>query len=162
MFSVSILYNTNVEQATIVNMIEAYCWTKVVDSHCEPREMIKEKTQTTSIPPPITNLYPDAWPVSLHHSDGQKLSIGTQVSNDLITSCTGIDTKQITSIGCTNNHFQLLFKKDSLSAKIFVDQECLEATLNMFKDTHTSQVDNMEIMYQLCQIRSKFHTPSAY
>jgi hypothetical protein len=59
LFSGSVLHNTNDGQAVVVNTVEAYGQTKLVDSHCESCGMIKCMGQTISIRPPIPKLYPD-------------------------------------------------------------------------------------------------------
>lgn len=75
----SILVNEKAGHAVLVNTLEAYCRLRSVDIH---REL---SNQHGSIPPP-TSYYENVWPCVLTTSDGEKLTIGTQTMNALITS----------------------------------------------------------------------------
>jgi len=88
----SILFNRSNNQAITINTMEMYGRTKNIDSHRESFGKLKAGAQTTSLPPSIKTLYPDVWPTTLQRHDGQKLVIGTQVSNALVTSSIRLDT----------------------------------------------------------------------
>ncbi|KAI9488547.1 hypothetical protein BDB00DRAFT_887592, partial [Zychaea mexicana] len=66
--------------AVFVNTLEAYCRLRSVDVH---RELSNQHGST--IPPP-TAYYENVWPCVLTTGDGEKLTIGTQTMNALITS----------------------------------------------------------------------------
>ncbi|GAN02277.1 hypothetical protein MAM1_0019c01719 [Mucor ambiguus] len=52
--------------------------------------------------------------------------------------------------------------KDSIATKIFVDQECLDASIAMAAKDGTDRISDTSHLYQLRQLRSKFDHPSAH
>ncbi|KAI9278108.1 hypothetical protein BY458DRAFT_532364 [Sporodiniella umbellata] len=80
--------------AVLVNTLEAYCRLRSVDIH---REL---SNQHESIPPPMS-YYEDVWPCVLTTSDGEKLTIGTQTMNALITSTIRLDIREEPKVGPT-------------------------------------------------------------
>lgn len=159
----AILLNTNNKQAVMVNTVEMYGRTKTVDRHRETFGKLKNGTHTTSLPPPIKIPHPDVWPTLYEKRDGQKLVIGTQVSNALVTSSIRLDEKHDPSVGGTTVHFQLSTIKDSLACKIFLDTESMNAGLAMINDPSASSVsDTGMLVHQLRQIRTRFDSPTTY
>ncbi|KAG0930809.1 hypothetical protein G6F57_011483 [Rhizopus arrhizus] len=161
-FSGAIMHNTGNGQAIIVNTVESYGRTKHVDGHREAFGRLKDTVVDTSLPPPIDTKYPDVWPNSLQHADGTKLLIGTQVSNVLITSSMRLDARVKPYVGSSNMSFRLSSTVDSLCARLYLDSVCLEEALAILESPDTSCLSSFNMIYQLCQIRSKFATPSAY
>lgn len=146
--------NTSNKQAVMVNTVEMYGRTKTVDRHRETFGKLKNGTHTTSLPPPIKIPHPDVWPTLYEKRDGQKLVIGTQVSNALVTSSIRLDEKHDPSVGGTTVHFQLSTIKDSLACKIFLDTESMNAGLAMINDPSASSVSDT-VMLVPCYDKSE-------
>lgn len=162
-FAGSIILNTNINQAIMINTVEMYGRTKTTDYHRESFGRLKNSVITNSLPPPIKTLHQNVWPTSLDVRDGKKLVIGTQVSNALVTSSIRLDEKGFVSIGATTSHFTLDTIKDSLASKIFIDLDSLKSAKALIEDPSTTHVSGIGIIFhQLRQVRTKFHLPSTY
>ncbi|KAI8060875.1 hypothetical protein BC940DRAFT_337241 [Gongronella butleri] len=157
----AILFNTLNGQAIMINTIEMYGRTKLVDAHRETFGKQKDGVQSTSLPPPIKKLYTNVWPMTLYRADGPKLVIGTLVSNALVTSSMRLDIKQQPSVGGMTNNFLLDAINSSLSTKIFIDRDCLKDALALVDGTKALG-DSGFLACRLRQIRSKFDWLSAY
>lgn len=94
----------------MINTVELYGRTKVVDGYREPFGNHKDGIHTTSVPPSLKTIHPDVWPVSLTRNDGPKLVIGTQVSNALVMSSILLDHKLLPPIGSITTNFNLIVK----------------------------------------------------
>jgi hypothetical protein len=124
---------------------------------------VKDGVVATSLPPTtFKTLYPGVWPVTLQKLDGMKLITDTRTSNVLVTSSIRLDTKEDPLVGSINLGFQLTTVKNSMAAKIFVDQECLDASIAMAANARTDRISDTSILYQLRQLRSKLDHRSAY
>ncbi|KAI8975791.1 hypothetical protein BDF20DRAFT_880774 [Mycotypha africana] len=158
----SILLNTRKSEAIMINTVELYGRTKIVDGHREPFGNQKDGVHTTSLPPPLKTVHLDVWPVCLSRNDGPKLVIGTQVSNALITSSIRLDKNLPPSVGGITTNFHLTFS-DSFASKIFVDVESATAAKTIISDPTRTCVSNTGILsHQLRQIRTRFDMSSTY
>ncbi|KAI7879694.1 hypothetical protein K492DRAFT_216974 [Lichtheimia hyalospora FSU 10163] len=94
-----ILISEKSGHAILVNTVEVYCRQRSIDIH---REM---SNRDGSIPSP-SSYYENVWPCVLNTSDGEKLAIGTQTMNALVTSTMRLDVKEEPKVGpttCTAN-----------------------------------------------------------
>lgn len=87
--------------------------------------------------------------------------IGTQVSNALITLCIRLVTKMTPSVGSVTTTFKLAIN-DSFATKIFLNVKQLQVGHKMAAVPETSRLFDTFVLYQLKQIRTKFHEPSVY
>ncbi|KAG1139651.1 hypothetical protein G6F37_010696 [Rhizopus arrhizus] len=146
----------------MINTVELYGRTKVVDGHREPFGKLKDGVHATSLPPPLNTIHPDIWPVSLSRNDGPKLIVGTQVLNALVTASICLDQKLFPSVGAVTSNFNLTLS-DSFATKIFVDMESVTAAKSIISDSTATQVLNTGMLsHQLRQIRTRFDLPSTY
>ncbi|KAI9482786.1 MAG: hypothetical protein EXX96DRAFT_121497 [Benjaminiella poitrasii] len=91
----------------------------------QENENEKKNVKSTSLPPHIKTLYPNAYPVSNQSHYGLKLVIGTQVSNMLVTLCIRLDTRKPPSVASFTVDFVLSSTKESLFTTFFLDEESL-------------------------------------
>jgi hypothetical protein len=158
----AILINERNNQAVILNCVEVYGRTKSVDHHREPFGLIKGVPTRTSLPEEDTR-YPNVLPLTVNDVDGAKLVIGTQTFNALVTSSLRIDANANPIIGATTCSFMLPNKEDSKTTKIYLDGESLKKALSLIsKEENTNFIEPYHLLYQLRQIRSKFHRRSTY
>ena len=88
-----IMLNTNNGQAIMANTVETYGRTRPVDAHREPFAVKKGMPIPTSLPPSTNTRYKDVWPLTIAASEGERLVIGTQSFNALITSSLRLDSE---------------------------------------------------------------------
>ncbi|ORY90477.1 hypothetical protein BCR43DRAFT_113560 [Syncephalastrum racemosum] len=157
----AILLNTRNGQAVIINAVEAYGRKKLVDVHREPFGLLKNTSMRNSLPPPLRVLYANVWPTNLLNADGDKLVIGTQSMNALITSSFRLDQKCHPSLGAKSVDFKLE-RMDSLATRIYLDTECIQKAIALAKDRQASQIDVFNTISSLRQVVSKFDNPSTY
>lgn len=147
----SILISEKSGHAVLVNTIEAYCRCRSVDIH---REM---SNQDGSIPPPSSH-YENVWPCVLNTADGEKLTIGTQTMNALVTSTIRLDIKEEPKVGPTTCTANLKSKV----IRVFIDHGSWEKAVKLSTNTTTRQLEPFNLTNQLRQIRSQFYHPSSY
>lgn len=146
----------------MINTAEAYGCTRPIGVFCEQFGKLKSNVQQTSSPlTAITTRYPGLWPVTLNSSEGQKLVIGTTVSDMLITSTIHLDVLGKLSVGGVTTMFTLDTVNDSNGCKIFLDRLVLEKALEIIDTPNISRLSNSLIMSRTRAIRTKFHTPDA-
>lgn len=146
-----ILVDEKSGHAALVNTVETYCRLRSVDIH---REL---SNQHGSIPPP-TSRYENVWPCVLSTSDGEKLTIGTQTMNALITSTIRIDIMEEAKVGPTKCAADFRSK----ATQIYIDVESWEKAVKLSKDPMTRKLEHYNLTCQLRQIRSQFHHHSSY
>ncbi|KAG0267224.1 hypothetical protein DFQ27_009005 [Actinomortierella ambigua] len=78
---------------SIVNTVEAYGRTLMVDAHCEPFGLTKGVAIRTSLPKPGIGYYKNVWPSTMIAVDGERLVIGTQSFDALVTSSVRLDVR---------------------------------------------------------------------
>ncbi|KAG0250800.1 hypothetical protein BGZ95_007078, partial [Linnemannia exigua] len=158
----SILLNCNSGQAVIVNTIEIYGRTRGVEAHRESFCIRKSVAIPTSLPPSTRTRYTDVWPMTIYAQDGARLVIGTQSCNALVTSSLRLDLPEQASVGGTTLSFVLSTTDASNATKIFLDQQSVNAALVLAANKNAWAVSNRSLLYQLRQVKTKFHDPSTY
>ncbi|KAG0322436.1 hypothetical protein BGZ99_003347 [Dissophora globulifera] len=161
-FAGSILMNTQNNQAIIANTVEGYGRTRTTDAHREPFVSKKGIPCPTSLPPPSGSRYEDVWPTTIHYNDGDRLVIGTQSCNILVTSSLRLDKDEPASVGGSTMSFLLSGLKDSQATKIFLDEYSVESALRLAIDRTVWCISDRNYHAQLRQLRSKFHDGSTY
>ncbi|KAK3841527.1 MAG: hypothetical protein J3R72DRAFT_369034 [Linnemannia gamsii] len=156
-----ILLNCNSGQVVIVNTIEIYGRTRGVDAHRESFCVRKGMPIPTSLPPSTKTRYTDVW-MTISARDGARLVIGTQSCNALVTSSLRLDLPEQGSVGGTTLSFLLVTADASNATKTFLDQQSVDAALVLAANKNAWAVSNRSLLYQLRQVRTKFHDPSTY
>ncbi|KAF9118992.1 hypothetical protein BGX30_004161, partial [Mortierella sp. GBA39] len=157
-----LLLNNENGQAIIVNTIELYGRTRLVDAHREPFVVRKGHPTANSLPPSIKTPYKHVWPTTVLAQDGERLIIGTSSFDALVTSSLRLDTRISASVGCATTSFLLCSRSHSLATRIFLDQESLDDGLQLAQGKDTWSVSSSNLMWQLRQTKTKFHDPSTY
>lgn len=160
----AIMLNEANSNAVLLNCVEGYRRTSSVDAHRERFASIKGYTPQHSLPPPSSR-YANVWPCTIADNDGQKLVIGTQTANLLVTSSIRTDTKMLPSVwwgGGTTYSFALPEKTGPASTCIYLNVQSLEKASMLAKDENTVQLETFHIFNQLRQLRSKYHRLSTY
>ncbi|KAL9556749.1 hypothetical protein MBANPS3_001730 [Mucor bainieri] len=111
LFSGSILLNIQSNQSIMINSLEVYGRTNSVDAHSESFQPVKSQAVATSVLPQGSH-YPGLFPITLSTADGQKLIMGTHISDLLVTSLTRLDIQSSTSVKAICRHFALPERSD--------------------------------------------------
>lgn len=166
LFAGAILFRSDSHHAIMANTVEAYGRGKSVDVHREPFGVVKGVPVETSLPPANGYLYHDVWPTTISTKDGQKLVIGTQSCNLLVTSSLRLDNADKTTsrayIGATTINFVLDNKVASKNCMIFLDMESVVNAQTLASDTTATGTNKFSYLYQLRQLNSKFDDPTTY
>ncbi|KAF9896305.1 hypothetical protein BX616_007713, partial [Lobosporangium transversale] len=100
---VIMFYTEQSDQSCIlINEVESYGRTRMIDCHSEQRTAVKGVPKDTSLPETVRkDRYKGVHPVTLHKKDGKRLVIGTFTCNILVTSCVRLDPegKSAVSVG---------------------------------------------------------------
>ncbi|KAF9987601.1 hypothetical protein BGZ65_002909 [Modicella reniformis] len=169
-FAGSILLNTKSGQAVVVNTVEGYARTRWLDVHCESFGSNKGKATMTSVPGLIhKDRYKGVRPITMGAYDGQRLVIGTAVADLLVTSSVRLDLRDAgcgggVFIGGTTTTFLVSNTMDSHDIRIFLNRESIVAGDRISQEDNPENwcVDSIGIVYQLRQLKTKFHEPSTY
>ncbi|KAF9083752.1 hypothetical protein BGX29_002931 [Mortierella sp. GBA35] len=167
-FAGSILLNTKSGQAVVVNTVEGYARTRWLDVHCESIGSNKGKATMTSVPGlKHKDRYKGVRPITMGAYDGQRLVIGIAVADLLVTSSVRLDLRdaaEACSLGGTTTTFLVPNTMDSRDIRIFLNRESVVAgdRINQEDDLENWCVDRIGIVYQLRQLKTKFHEPSTY
>ncbi|KAF8920907.1 hypothetical protein BGZ58_004266, partial [Dissophora ornata] len=122
-----LLLNTTNGHAVLANTVEVYGRTVMVDAHCEPFGLRKGVAIRTSLPIPSAAYYKDVWPSTMFSAtEGERLVIGTQSFDALVTSSIRLDVCDQGSVGATTGNFKLTNKAESTATRIFLDKESLD------------------------------------
>ncbi|KAF9897581.1 hypothetical protein BX616_005323, partial [Lobosporangium transversale] len=150
------------KEAVMANTVEVYSRNRELDAHRENKRPVKGEAPRTSIPPPTGLFYDGVMPITVSSPDGERLVIGTQSCNFLVTSILRLDTVKLPSLGGTAVSFRLAQESDSKAARIYLDQESVKHALELNSDIKAWSVLSEDPMSELRQLRSKFHDPSTY
>ncbi|KAG0379627.1 hypothetical protein BGX24_012416 [Mortierella sp. AD032] len=157
-----ILLNTSNGQAVMANTVEVYGRNRRLDIHREQLIPVKGEAIRTSLPPSTGLRYDDVWPLTITFSDGERLLIGTQSCNILITSSLRLDVKQLPSLGGSTVLFRLSAESASSATQIFLDQASIKRAFELNSDDKAWSVQSQDQMGELRQLRTKFHDASTF
>ncbi|KAF9372007.1 hypothetical protein BGX21_004939, partial [Mortierella sp. AD011] len=116
----------------------------------------------TSIPETGTTRYEDILPLTMTSKDGERLVIGTQILNALVTSSSRLDRKEPPSLEGKTVSFVLKDEKDSYNTRIYLDKGSVEMVFGLENGTSDGNWSYRNKLEQLRQVRSKFHELSTY
>ncbi|KAF9080134.1 hypothetical protein BGX27_005702, partial [Mortierella sp. AM989] len=85
--------------------------------------------------------------------DGEKLVIGSQSFNALVTSSFRLDSKDKPSLGGSTTSLVLKDSKNSLATKVFLDQESVNGALMIAEDKSAWCISKKNVMEQMRQLR---------
>ncbi|KAG1194223.1 hypothetical protein G6F36_000318 [Rhizopus arrhizus] len=155
-----IMLDTSSGKAIVVNCVEVYGRRRTVDSHRESFQT-KRGILSSSLPPEITK-YPHVWPTSIRDVDGTKLILGTKMFNALITSSLRLDKSSDPEIGPTTSSFCLETSVKSLNIQLFVKESAWHAASALAINENTKAISSYDSLFQLRQLRTRFHHQSTY
>ncbi|KAF8917128.1 hypothetical protein BGZ58_005163, partial [Dissophora ornata] len=138
-FSGCIMLNSENGHAIMANCIESYGRRSFVDAHSEQFRLSKGNAPQTSIPPYKESRYEDIWPMTLPSKEGDKLVIGAQSFNALITSSIRLDLVEPPSLGGATTLFELKEKTASKNTKIFLDADSVNEAMKIFNNKDASR-----------------------
>ncbi|KAF9579966.1 hypothetical protein BGW38_003563, partial [Lunasporangiospora selenospora] len=122
-----LLVNTTNGHAVLANTVEVYGRTSMVDAHCEPFGLKKGVAIRTSHPRPSAAFYKDVWPSTMFSAtEGERLVIGTQSFDALVTSSIRLDVRDQGSVGAVTGNFRLTSEAESTATRIYLDKESLD------------------------------------
>ncbi|SAM07889.1 hypothetical protein [Absidia glauca] len=153
--------NTGTGKILVANSIEVYARDRNMDSHNETFKASKNKTPISSLPPKVCR-YRNVWPTTLTDVDGMKLVLGTKTFNALVTSSLRLDKHFEPEIGPGTCHFVLENDLQSLNTKIFIKEEAWKAAKVLAENKSANFISCYDIVYQMRQLRTRFHHQSAY
>ncbi|KAG0195914.1 hypothetical protein BGX28_000388 [Mortierella sp. GBA30] len=159
----AILYNIKNGNMLLINEVEAYGRSKMVDCHREQVGLIKDVPMATSMPSTLgADHYRGIHPVTLPKKDCKRLVIGTFTCDVLVTSCVRLDVVNSASIsvGADTLNFEIL-EQDSRHIRIFVDSERVKAARKMVNQSLEEVNNNMGVEH-LRQLRTKFDQLDTY
>ena len=156
----AILVNRMTGEALLINTIEVYGRFRTIDSHYERFNMKKNMLPPNSLPPNNAR-YKNVCFTTVRDPDGVKLLVGTKTFNGLITSSTRIDKELLPEVGPTTSNF-ILNREDAGMIEIYIEETAWYDAKKLAEDESAQEVYSFNILYQLRQLRSKFHHYSTY
>ncbi|GAB5586184.1 hypothetical protein Unana1_01084 [Umbelopsis nana] len=159
MLSGMILMSNN--KALLVNCIEVYGRTKSVDAHRERFNLKKGIPPVNSIPPHDCR-YQNIWARTITDIDGTKLVIGTKTFNALVTSSLRLDAAIEPEVGPSTLNLLLHDETQGKQTRMFIHMASFRSATDLAKKSDVSSVYEHNLLYQLRQVRSKFHQASTY
>ncbi|KAG0002939.1 hypothetical protein BGZ65_002186, partial [Modicella reniformis] len=162
-----ILHNTRNGAAILVNTLEVYGGSRLIDIH---RESTRNGKSENSVPNASGSYYDRVLPTSMALGAGfeqRKLIIRTDMFDALVTCSTRLDAAfrgpgSRHSVGPTNHNFTLSSDGDRNSARIYLDKECVQAAHEIAKDINAYRVVVGSANHQLRQLRTAFDDPFTY
>lgn len=139
-------------KAILVNCIELYSRVLSLEAHTE-----KDIANMTNLLPTVFSQYPDLSIVKLENDNSVRLVIGTNVSNFLVTSSIRIDNESyLPELGPTTANIKI-----TSNSRIYISENSIKKCNRMIESKKHELVMRHEL-FNLKQIRSKFHLASTY
>lgn len=156
----AILVNPSSLSAIMINTIEVYGRTSIIDPHCE-RSMTKKKVAATTTNPPIDTRYHNVWVISMNDVDGKKLNISTKTFNGLVTSSMRLDINHIPELGASTSAFDV-DEHAGRQVRIFLDAANVAFAAKLASNQLANNIHDYDHLQQLRQVRSKFSEHATY
>ncbi|KAF9154223.1 hypothetical protein BGX21_004183 [Mortierella sp. AD011] len=153
----AILVNSNDMSSILFNETETFGRNRTADSHNEQLGVRKGEPRKTSVPSTTgEDFYRGVHPVTLVQKDGQRLVIGTNTCDILVTSCVRLDNfkENWVSVGGETLNYVIPIQ-ESKNIRIFLDAECIKIAKRMLRKSVSEITENMGVE-NLRQIRTKF------
>lgn len=115
----------------------------------------------TSIPPEDTK-YKNVYPTTITDADGTKLVIGTKTFNALITSSLRLDTPFNPEVGPSAMSFDLNDSSKAKATTIFVKESAWKEAAEIAQNNNAASIAPYDLIYQLRQLRTRFHQQLTY
>ncbi|KAG0754699.1 hypothetical protein G6F57_006219 [Rhizopus arrhizus] len=115
----------------------------------------------TSIPPEDTK-YKNVYPTTITDADGTKLVIGTKTFNALITSSLRLDTPFNPEVGPSVMSFDLNDSSKAKATTIFVKESAWKEAAEIAQNNNAASIAPYDLIYQLRQLRTRFHQQLTY
>lgn len=139
-------------KAILVNCIEIYSRLPSLEAHTE-----KDIANMTNSVPTVFSQYPDLSIVKLENDSSAKLVIGTNMSNFLVTSSVRIDNESyLPELGPTTANIEI-----TSNSRVYISEDSIKKCNRIVESKKYKLVMNHEL-FNLKQIRSKFHLASTY
>ncbi|KAI7900041.1 uncharacterized protein BX663DRAFT_440175 [Cokeromyces recurvatus] len=157
----AIILDPSMNKALLVNCIEIYGHRRSIDSHRESFKTSNGHLTPSSLSP--NNIrYWNVFPTTLSTVDGLKLVIGTKIFNALVTSSLLLDTSAEPEIGPNTTSILLDTIEKSKNARIFIKKTAWDAAIKLSKAERICSITPYDVVYQLRQLRTRFHHLSTY
>ncbi|KAI9015246.1 hypothetical protein CLU79DRAFT_724982 [Phycomyces nitens] len=138
------------QNSILLNTVEPYSRDPLLDAHYE------RLSPDQSSFPETPGIYGFLSICLIDTQDGKKLIIGTRTCNFLVTSSMRLDVHSV-NLGPSTTHFTPTNK-----TRLFLDKTSLDTVKPMLKNETVNECQQMPILYQLRQLRSKFDRLSTY
>ncbi|KAI8058725.1 hypothetical protein BDF21DRAFT_390464 [Thamnidium elegans] len=139
-------------KAIMVNCLEVYSRIPSLEAHAEKEESYLENSLPTT-----SSQYSNLSIVKLNNDNSNNLIIGTEISNFLVTSSIRLDDDSILpELGPTTAKFDV-----TNATRIYISKDSITKYNQIIESKMHKYVMKHEV-YNLKQVRSKFHRPSIY
>ncbi|GAA5799033.1 hypothetical protein HPULCUR_004442 [Helicostylum pulchrum] len=138
------------QNSILLNTVEPYSRDLLLDAHYE-----RLSADQSSFPETL-GIYGFLFICLIDTQDGKKLIIGTRTCNFLVTSSMRLDVHSV-NLGPSTTHFTPTNK-----TRLFLDKASLDIVKPMLRNETVNECQQMPILYQLRQLRSKFDRLSTY
>ncbi|CEI88302.1 hypothetical protein RMCBS344292_02693 [Rhizopus microsporus] len=157
----SILLDGLTGKALLVNCVEVFGRRRTLDAHRESFRTKNGRSTCTSIPPEGTK-YKNVYPTTITDADGTKLVIGTKTFNALVTSSLRLDALFDPEIGPGTASFDLRDSPQAKNTAIFIKESAWKAAVEIAQNNNAASIIPYDLIYQLRQLRTRFHQQSTY
>ncbi|CEP17759.1 hypothetical protein [Parasitella parasitica] len=157
----SILLNESTGKALLVNCVEVFGRRRTLDAHRESFRTKNGGSMCTSIPPEDTK-YKNVYPTTITDADGTKLVIGTKTFNALITSSLRLDALFNPEVGPNVMSFDLNDSSKAKTTTIFIKESAWKEAAEIAQNNNAASITSYDLIYQLRQLRTRFHQQSTY
>ncbi|GAA5808873.1 hypothetical protein MFLAVUS_002272 [Mucor flavus] len=138
------------QNSILLNTVEPYSRDPLLDAHYE-----RLSADQSSFPETL-DIYGFLSICLIDTQDGKKLIIGTRTCNFLVTSSMRLNFHSV-NLGPSTTHFTPTNK-----TRLFLDKASLDVVKPMLRNETVNECQQMPILYQLRQLRSKFDRLSTY
>lgn len=95
-------------------------------------------------------------------TEGERLVIGTQSFDALVTSSVRLDVRGQGSVGAVTGTFQLTNEAEATATRIFLDKESLDTGVALCQDPKAYRITNSHLHCQLRQLKMKCYDSSTF
>lgn len=158
----SIIIDVYSGRALLANCIEVYGRRRTLDD--VHRESFQSKLGGSSFSsiPPVNTKYQNVYPTTISDSDGTKLIIGTKTFNALITSSIRLGIEAGPEVGPNTVAIDLSKSSAGKNDMIYIKESAWIEASEIAKNNNTTYITSFDYIYQLRQLRTRFHQLSTY
>ncbi|CAO3601382.1 unnamed protein product [Absidia cylindrospora] len=144
-------------KSLFLNTVEPYGRDSSIDAHFERRLPGNASSYPTAVGP-YGHLTIQVMPGAGGNENAAKLVVGTRTCNFLVTSSLRLDANSV-NMGPSTTHFA---PSSAITSRLFLDTSSIQLATALLNDTNTMQSQEMAVLFQLKQVRSKFDCLSTY